>query len=86
VALKRAVLLSDTVKRNLFGARVFGDGFGSFTDGVLGQLARQQETDGGLDFPTGDGRTLVVVSQTTGFGSDTFEEIVDETVHNAHRL
>jgi len=73
-------------QKELFGARIFGDGFGTLTDCVLGQLAGQQEADGGLDFPTGDGRTLVVVSQTTGFGSDAFEEIVDETVHDAHRL
>jgi len=53
---------------------------------VLGQFTGQQETDGGLDFPTGDGRALVVMGKTTGFRGDAFEQIVDETVHDAHGL
>jgi len=40
---------------NLFGAGVLGNGFGTFTDGVLGQFTGQQEADSGLDFPTGNG-------------------------------
>jgi len=87
VALKRAVLINTlTANTKLFGTGVFGDGLGTFADGVFGQFTGQQETDGGLDFPTGDGRALVVVSETTGFGGDAFEQIVDETVHDAHGL
>jgi len=71
---------------NLLGAGVLGDGFGSFRDGMLGQLSGQKETDGSLDFATGDGRSLVVVGQTRRFGSDAFEDVVDEAVHDAHRL
>ncbi len=70
----------------LFGGCVFGDGFGTFTDGVLGQFTGQQQSDGGLDLSAGDRRALVVVSQTGGFGGDSFEDVVHETVHDAHRL
>lgn len=90
VALKRAVLYwveQDFDAKpliNLFGAGVFGDGFCAFTDSVLGQFTRQQETNSGLDFPTGDGRSFVVVSQTRCFGSNAFENIIDKTVHDTH--
>jgi hypothetical protein len=70
----------------LFGAGVLGDGFGTFGDGVLGQLPGQQQTYSSLDFPTGDGGTFVVMGQTGRFGGDAFEDVVDETVHDAHRL
>jgi len=70
----------------LLRAGVLGDGLGAFTDGVLGQFTGQQESDGGLDFPAGNGRTLVVVRKTTGLGGDALEQIVDETVHDAHGL
>ena len=53
---------------------------------MLGQLSWQKETDGSLDFATGDGRSLVVMGQTRRFGSDAFEDVVDEAVHDAHRL
>ena len=87
VALKRAVLKRHTgAAYNLLSAGVLGDGFGSFRDGVLGQLSGQKETDSSLDFATGDGRSLVVVGQTRRFGSDAFEDVVDEAVHDAHRL
>jgi hypothetical protein len=49
------------VRDSLFGAGVLGDGLGSLTDGVLGQLSGQQQAHGGLDLPTGDGGALVVV-------------------------
>lgn len=68
----------------LFGAGVLGDSLGSFTDGVLGQLSGQQKSDGGLDFPTGDCGSLVVVSQTGSLGSNSLKDIVHETVHDAH--
>ena len=47
-----------------FAACVFGDSFGSFADGMLGQLSWQQKTNSGLDLPRGDGRSLVLVSQS----------------------
>jgi len=88
VALKRAFLdgFIFTVRNRLFGAGVLGHCLGTFTDGVLGQFTGQQKPDGSLDFPAGNGRTLVVVGKTTGFSGDALEQIVDETVHDAHGL
>ena len=51
---------------------------------MLGQLSGQEQTDSSLDFPRGDGRFLVVVGQTRSFTGNTFEDIVDEGVHDAH--
>lgn len=68
------------------GAGVLGDRLRAFAHGVLGQLAGQKQTNGRLDLPAGDGRTLVVVSQARRFGGDALEDIVDEAVHDAHRL
>jgi hypothetical protein len=42
---------------------------------VLGQLTGEDETDGGLDLPGGDGGLLVVSSQLGGFSSDTLENV-----------
>uniref|UniRef100_A0A671VBU1 H2B clustered histone 8 n=1 Tax=Sparus aurata TaxID=8175 RepID=A0A671VBU1_SPAAU len=49
-------------------------------------LPGQQQADGGLDLPGGDGGALVVVSQTGGFTGDALEDVADEGVHDAHRL
>lgn len=73
-------------QNRLFRTGVFRHGLGTFGDGVLGQFAGQQETDGGLNLPAGYGRTFVVMCQTGGFGGDAFEYVVYETVHYAHRL
>ena len=70
----------------LLGAGVLGDSLGSLRDGVLGQLSGQDQTDGGLDFPAGDGGTLVVVGKTRSFTGNSLENIVDERVHDAHSL
>ena len=70
----------------LLGACVLGDGLGTLTDGVLSQLTRQQETNGGLDFSACDGGTAVVVGQTRGLGGDSLEDVVHERVHDAHGL
>ena len=72
--------------RDLLGAGVLGDGLGTFRDGVFGQFTGEEEPDGGLDLPGGDGGPLVVVGQAGRFGGDTFEDIVDERVHDAHGL
>ena len=50
------------------------------------QFTRQQETNCGLDLPAADRRALVVVSETRRLRSDSFEYVVDERVHDAHRL
>ena len=75
---------SKAVGNRLLGAGVLGDSLGSLRDGVLGQLSGQDQTDGGLDFPAGDGGTLVVVGKTGSFTGNTLEDIVDEGVHDAH--
>ena len=71
---------------SLLGAGVLGDGLGTFRDGVLGQFTGEQEPDGGLNLPGGDGGPLVVVGQTGSLGSDALENVVDEGVHDAHGL
>ena len=71
---------------SLLGAGVLGDGLGSLGDGVLGQLSGQEEPDGGLDLPGGDGGPLVVVGQTGGLGGDPGEDVVNEGVHDGHGL
>ena len=71
---------------HLLGAGVLGDGLGSFRDGVLSQLSGEEESDSRLDLPGGDGGPLVVVGQTGGLSGDSFEDVVDERVHDAHGL
>lgn len=86
MALKRAVEISLGTIDSLLRAGVLGNGFRAFADSVLGQFTGKQEPHRGLDFPARDGRPLVVVGQARSFGCDTFENIVDEAVHDAHRL
>ncbi|XDV19083.1 hypothetical protein PO909_024655, partial [Leuciscus waleckii] len=54
--------------------------------GVFGQLSGQQQTHGGLDLSRCDGGALVVVSETRRFTGDALEDVVDERVHDSHRL
>lgn len=70
----------------LFGAGVFGDGFRALADGVLGQLAGQQKSNGRLDLPTGDRRAFVVVGEARGFRGNSLEDVVDERIHDRHGL
>ena len=72
--------------RGLLGRSVLGDGLSAFRHGVLGQFSWQQEADGGLDLPGGDGGTLVVVGQAGGFCSNALEDVVHERVHDGHGL
>ena len=53
---------------------------------MLGQFARQDQSNGRLDFSGRHGRLLVVSGQLGGFSRDLFEDVVDEGVHDAHRL
>ncbi len=53
---------------------------------MFGQLPGQQQTHGGLDLSGSDGGTLVVVSETRRFTGDALEDVVDERVHDPHRL
>ena len=85
MALKRAVCVSvNHFYNSLLGAGVLGDSLGSLTDGVLGQFSGKEETDSGLDLPTGDGGPLVVMGETGGLGSDSLKDVVDKAVHDGH--
>ena len=53
---------------------------------MLGEFTGEEEPDGSLDFPGGDGGPLVVVGQTGGLGGDALEDVVDEGVHDGHGL
>ena len=86
VALKRAVFGFGLPGHSLLGAGVLGDGLGALRDGVLGQLSGEEEPDGGLDLPGGDGGPLVVVGELAGLSGDALEQVVDERVHDAHGL
>lgn len=57
------------------GRGVLGDGLGAFRDGVLGQLARQDQTDRGLDFPRGNSRLLVVGGKLRGLSGNALEDV-----------
>lgn len=62
--------------RRLFGGGgVLGDGLGALGDGVLGQLAGEDEPHGGLDFARGDGGLLVVGGELGGLGGDALEDV-----------
>ena len=87
VALKRAVCcLRCQAGVCLLGRRVLGDGLRALADGVLGQLSGQKQTDGRLDLAARDRRPAVVVRQTRRLGGDALEDVVDERIHDAHRL
>ena len=53
----------------LLGAGVLGDSLGSFRHGVLGQLARQEQSDSSLDLARSDcrstGRAYIYISPTS---------------------
>ena len=78
-ALKRAGLRGFSSRLgSLLGCGVFGDGLGTLTDGVLGELTRQQESDSSLDLTGCDGAPLVVVGKTASLGSDTLKDVIHE--------
>ncbi len=86
MVLKRTVESKAQCCRHLLGAGVLGDSLGSLRHGVLGELTGEEETDGGLDFPGGDGGPPVVVGKTAGLGGNTLEDVVREGGHDGHSL
>ena len=72
--------------QDLLGAGVLGDGLGTFRNGVFGQFTGEEEPDGCLDLPRGDGGPLVVVGETAGLSGDSLKDVVDEGVHDGHGL
>jgi hypothetical protein len=63
-----------------------GDGLGSLGNGVLGEFTREHQTDSGLDLAARQSSLLVVSGKLSGLGGDTFEDIVNEGVHDGHSL
>ena len=53
---------------------------------MLGELAGEDEADGGLDLAGGDGGLLVVAGELGGLGGELLEDVVDEGVHDGHGL
>ena len=85
VALKKAVF-SVQQGDNLFAAGVFGDSFGSFRDSVFCQFSWKQETNRCLNFTRSHGQPLVLDAKSWCLTSQSFEDVVDERVHDAHRF
>ena len=89
VAFRKAGLKNKTISSgasSLLAAGVLGHRLGSLADSMLGQFTREMQPHGSLDFPTGDGVLLVVVSKAGGLGGDTLKDVVHERVHDAHGL
>ena len=53
---------------------------------MLGELTREHQTDGGLDLSGGQSLLLVVSDELDGLLSDSVKDIIDERVHDSHRL
>jgi len=53
---------------------------------VLGEFTGEEELNGSLDFTRGEGSSLVISDELRGFQSDSFEDIVNEGVHDVHGL
>ncbi|XBH61053.1 hypothetical protein VPH35_115559 [Triticum aestivum] len=68
------------------GRGELGDGLGALGDGVLGELAGEDEADGGLNLPGRDGGLLVVPRELGGLAGELLEDVVDEGVHDGHGL
>ena len=66
--------------------RVLGDGLGALGDGVLGELAGEDEAHSGLDLARGQGALLVVAHELARLNGDALEGVVDERVHDRHGL
>ena len=62
----------------------FGDGLGTFGDGVFGQFTWKYKSYRGLDFAGRKGGFLVVSYKFTCFFGDFSEDVVDEGVHDGH--
>uniref|UniRef100_A0A453N467 Uncharacterized protein n=1 Tax=Aegilops tauschii subsp. strangulata TaxID=200361 RepID=A0A453N467_AEGTS len=68
------------------GRGELGDGLGALGDGMLGELAGEDEADGGLDLAGRDGGLLVVPRELGGLAGELLEDVVDEGVHDGHGL
>src|SRR3989338_1069106 len=83
---KRSILhlfLALGSRRSLGGGEL-GDRLGALRHGVLGEFSGEEQADGSLDLPRGDGVLLVVASKTAGLGGDALKDVVDKGVHDLH--
>ena len=72
-------------KTELLWTRVFRHCLSAFADSMLCKLTRKEKSNRGLDLAWGDRFPLVMVSKSWCFASNSFEDIIDEGVHDAHR-
>ena len=70
--------------RGLFGANVLGYVLRPFGECMFCQFTRQKQSHCSLNFPASDSGSFVVMRQPRSFGSNAFENVIDETVHDAH--
>ena len=63
-----------------------GDGFGSLSDGMAGELTREDQLGGSLHFAARQGLLLGVLGYAGGLGAQSVEEVIAERVHNEHAL
>ncbi|CAL9148194.1 unnamed protein product [Musa hybrid cultivar] len=63
-----------------------GDRLGPLGHGVLGELTREDQADGGLDLAGRDSGLLVVAGEAGGLLGELLEDVVDEGVHDGHGL
>ena len=67
-------------------ATELGHSLRSLGNGVLAELAGQNQTDGGLDFSRSHGALVVHARQMARFRHDSLEDIRHEGVHHSHAL
>jgi len=65
---------------------VFGDGFGSFRNGMSGKFSGEDELDSRLDLSGRKSSSLVESDELGSFGGNSVEGVVDEGVHDVHGL
>jgi len=76
---------SDLELRSARG-RVLSDGLSTLRNSMPRQLTRQHEPDGGLDFPRREGLAVLVAQKAVRLVRDLLENVVQERVHDRHRL
>lgn len=62
------------------------DGFTSKSHSKRSQLLRQQQIHCLLDISWGEGTALSEEHLLAGFRSNAFEDVIDEDVHDVHRI
>ena len=63
---------------------VFGDGFGSFRDGVSGKFSGEDELDGRLDLSGRKSSSLVESDELGSLSGDSVKSVMNEGIHDVH--